>query len=288
MLKDFLDRRERGELTVQKIGLLKQNILKKVDLSVSTDRWLHFGDTVMLVNPGSDRRYYLRDQQGVLQDPAAVAIDVNVSGLGAGSSIGAPCEVSGTRALEPTGRTAFVITSVDGSPVGDTLRYSQSFALRTMEGFTGGLYLTSDTKTLQKFAKKSRLQEVNLTDEPSFLTRWQAVYFHPEERMEYEGLPVPVNAKVLIAHCKTNQCLAVLGNCVLWTSYGKEYEVVAHTCLDSHKAERDVNHWLFVTANPGTEAQAIFDRPDPMANITTSTSTGRIRRAKPPRTTMGD
>ncbi|KAJ8340371.1 hypothetical protein SKAU_G00350040 [Synaphobranchus kaupii] len=269
-LKDFLDRRERGELTIQKIGLLKQNILKKVDLSVSADGWLHFGDTVMLVNPGCERQYNQSYQQKTPQDPAAIGINVNVSGLSADSSVGAPCDVSGTWTLEPTARTAFVITSVDGSPVGKTLKYNQHFALRTTEGFAGGLYLESDIKTPRKYAKKSRLQEVNLTDEPSFLTRWHVVYFDPQERLEYEGLPVPVNKKVIIAHCKTNQCLGILGNCVLWTSFGKEYEVVAQTYLDSHKVECDVNHWVFVTGNPEMEDQAIFDRPAPMATNTTT------------------
>ncbi|KAG5849040.1 cilia- and flagella-associated protein 161 [Anguilla anguilla] len=267
-LKDFLDRRERGELTIQKTGLLKQNILKKVDLSVSTDGWLHFGDTVMLVNPGSERRHSASHQQKTPQDPAAIGINADVSGLSANSSIGAPCAVSGTRTFEPSARTAFVITSVDGSPVGETLKYNQRFALRTTNGFAGGLWLESDLKTPLKYAKMSRLQEVSLTDEPSFLSCWNVVYFDPQERLEYEGLPVPVNTKVLIAHCKTNHCLGVLGNYVLWTSFGKEYEVVAQTFLDSHKAECDVNHWLFVTANPGMESQAILDRPDPMANTT--------------------
>ncbi|KAJ8271560.1 hypothetical protein COCON_G00104190 [Conger conger] len=267
-LKDFLDRRERGELAIQKIGLLKQNILKKVDLSVSTDGWLHFGDTVMLVNPGSDRRYNPSQLRKSPQDPSALGLNANVSGLSANSSIGAPCDVSGTRTMEPSARTAFVITSVDGTPVGETLKYNQHFALRTTEGFAGGLYLESDIKTPQKYAKMSRLQEVNLTDEPSFLTRWHVVYFDPQERLEYEGLPVPVNTTVIIAHCKTNQCLGVLGNHVSWTSFGKEYEVVAQTYLDSHKAECDVNYWLFVSANPGVEGQAVLDRPAPMANIT--------------------
>ena len=30
-----------------------------------------------------------------------------------------------------------------------------------------------------------------------------------------------------------------------------EYEVVACTDLDSHKAEKDVNHWLIKTGHPG-------------------------------------
>ena len=35
------------------------------------------------------------------------------------------------------------------------------------------------------------------------------------------------------------------------TAFGREYEVVAYTDLDSHKAEKDVNHWLLKTGHPG-------------------------------------
>ncbi|CAG13076.1 unnamed protein product, partial [Tetraodon nigroviridis] len=58
------------------------------------------------------------------------------------------------------------------------------------------------------------------------------------------------NEKVLIIHCKTNQALAALGHQVLRTTYGKEYEVTAHTFLDSHKAEQEENHWVMCTSDP--------------------------------------
>ena len=31
------------------------------------------------------------------------------------------------------------------------------------------------------------------------------------------------------------------------TQFGREYEVVAKTMLDSHKAEQPANHWILVT-----------------------------------------
>lgn len=54
------------------------------------------------------------------------------------------------------------------------------------------LYLTSDQKTFLKSSKKSHLQEVSLTDQPSYETCWQFVYLDPQMRMEHEGFPVPV------------------------------------------------------------------------------------------------
>lgn len=43
-----------------------------------------------------------------------------------------------------------------------------------------------------RFAKKSYLQQVFLTDELSYLTCWQATFLDPQLRLEYEGFPVPV------------------------------------------------------------------------------------------------
>ncbi|KPP66299.1 hypothetical protein Z043_115209 [Scleropages formosus] len=262
MLKDFLDKRNRGELTMQKTDFVKENVLRKVDLSVTTDGWLRFGDVVMLVNPGTDRG----DWQST-RDPVAVCMSVDPGTVQSRLSVQAPCPLTGTQDLEPCVRTAFVVTSVDGTPVGEPLRYSQSFALRTTQGFGGQLYLVSDHRTFLRCANRSRLQQVSLTDEESFLTWWQVVYLDPQERLENERLPVPANTKVLVVHCKTNQCLAVLGNHSMWTIYGKEYEVTAHTFLDSHKAEREMNHWIFVTDVRGTEGQGITDKLEPTSNL---------------------
>ncbi|KAM6960604.1 cilia- and flagella-associated protein 161 [Aplochiton taeniatus] len=252
LLKDFLERKSKGELSVQKTGYLKQNILKQVDLSVSQASCLCFGDVVMLVNVGGSGR-----------DGSAISINADVSSFGPGPDpvIEGPCGISAGRSLKPCTRVAFVITSVDGSAEGEALRYDQSFTLRTTSGFAGGLYLTSDSRTFQKCAKTSRLQEVNLENQCSFLSWWKVVHFDPQERLEYEGLPVPANTNVLITHCKTNQDLAVLGEHVLWTRYGKEYEVVGQTFVDSHKAERDVNHWMLVTSDPTAEGKTMLERP---------------------------
>lgn len=46
--------------------------------------------------------------------------------------------------------------------------------------------------------------------------------------------------------------------CVFRTPFGKEYELTAHTFLDSHKAERDNNHWLFFTAHPANQNETLM------------------------------
>ncbi|XP_028287559.1 cilia- and flagella-associated protein 161 [Parambassis ranga] len=241
-MKEYEERKARGELAAQRVDFLRENIFRPVTLSLTSDGGLHFGDVVMLVNCGGQNR-----------GRSAVSINTNIDSLTKipFPGIQAPCGISAGRNVHPCIRTAFIITSVDGSPEGSTLHFEQSFALKTTEGFARGLYLTSDLQSFQKCASKSRLQEVNLDDSGSFLSWWKIVHFDPQERLEYEGHPAPANTKVLIVHCKTNNALAVLGNQLIWTPFGQEYEVTAHTFLDSHKAEKDNNHWLLCTSDSG-------------------------------------
>ncbi|XP_068459596.1 cilia- and flagella-associated protein 161 isoform X2 [Clinocottus analis] len=231
--------------------------LEEVNLTMTNDGKVHFGDVVMLVNTGGEQR-----------ECSAVSINADINDLRMIPSPGiqAPCSVSAGRGIQACVRTAFIITSVDGSPEGSTLHFEQSFALKTTCGFASGLYLTSDMKSFQKHAKKSRLQEVNLNDISSFMSWWKIIYFDPQERLEYEGQPVPANANVLIIHCKTNQALAVLGNHILWTTYDKEYELTAHTFLDSHRAEEDNNHWILCTSDSAGKGLVNLTHPQSVAD----------------------
>ncbi|XP_069567222.1 cilia- and flagella-associated protein 161 isoform X1 [Brachyistius frenatus] len=249
--EEYLEKKERGELAAQKVDFLKENILRPVNLSVTNDGGLHFGDVIMLVNMGGEN-----------SERSVVSINADINSLTKTPSPGIqiPCAVSAGKSVQPCTRTAFIITSVDGSPEGSMLRFEQSFALKTTSGFARGLYLTSDLQSFQKYAKKSHLQEVNLDDNASFLSWWKVVHFDPQERLEYEDQPVPANVKVVIIHCKTNQALAVLGDRVFWTTYGKEYEVTAHTFLDCYKVEKDNNHWILCTSDPAGDGLALLNR----------------------------
>ncbi|KAM8861466.1 cilia- and flagella-associated protein 161 isoform 1-T1 [Synchiropus picturatus] len=242
---------QKGELNAQKVDFIKHHMMRPVQLTVSVDKRLHFGDVVMLLNIEGE-------------NPVCTTLSVNAEMNPLRkipfASIVAPCGISGGRRLQACVRTAFVITSVDGTPAGCPLLFDQSFALRTTSGFAGGLYLTSEPRSFHKSAKLSRLQEVNLESELTFESWWKVVFFDPEERMEFEGRPVPANVRVVIVHCKTNQALAVLGNFVQATIYGNEFEVTAHTFLDCHRTERDNNHWIVCTGDPSGEGLLFFSR----------------------------
>ncbi|XP_042660126.1 cilia- and flagella-associated protein 161 isoform X3 [Tyto alba] len=188
--RDFMHKRERGELLIQKINKLQDNLLKKIQLSVSKDGYVHFGDTVMLLNLHD--KSLVESYSGVCGN-LTLAINLDEIPIYSAESLQAPCEVSAVKSVDPMGRNTFCILSVDGGAVGEPLRFGQNFGLGTTGGFSDQmLYLASDHKSFIRFAKKSYLQQVFLTDERSYLTCWQATFLDPQLRLEHEGFPVPV------------------------------------------------------------------------------------------------
>ncbi|XP_051484245.1 cilia- and flagella-associated protein 161 [Apus apus] len=263
-LRDFLHKRERGELLMQKMHRLQDNLLKKSQLSVSKDGFIHFGDTVMLLN----KKYSVEDNSRACGN-LTLAVNLDELALYSTRPLTVPRGISAVESVSPVGRNTFCILSVDGSAEGEPIRFGQNFRLGTTGGFSDQmLYLASEHKSFGRFSKKSHLQQVFLTDKLSYLTCWRAAFLDPQLRLEREGFPVPENSEILITHCHTNRSLAVPRNFWTWSCLGKEHEVVCHTYLDSHRAEEDKNYWVIVTGNPSDENSTMFDRPNPQPGWT--------------------
>ncbi|KAM9374928.1 cilia- and flagella-associated protein 161 [Phaethornis superciliosus] len=263
-LRDFMHKRERGELLIQKLKKLQDTVLKKTQLSISKDGLVHFGDTVMLLNP--DKKSSVQHYSGVqgVHGSLTLAVNLDEISLYSTKSSPAPRRLSAVESVNPVSRNTFCILSVDGSAEGEPIKFGQNFGIGTTGGFSDQmLYLASDHKSFMRFSEKSCLQQVVLTDELSHQTFWQAAFLDPQLRLEYEGFPVPANSEIIITHYSTNRSLAVPRK--FWTRsyFGKEHEVICHTFLDSHKAEEDKNHWIIVTGNPSDEKTTMFDRPNP-------------------------
>jgi len=248
-IKDFLDRREKGELLIQKASNLQENILQEIALSTSRDGYVHFGDVVMFKNfAAKDRTKYENKDP---RDDNVLCVNMDISAMHEAKCIQGTCGVTSTKAVRPCVRSAFVIESTGDSVNEQPLRYCQPFYIRTTPGQGGGLYLHSDTFRFNKCAKKSRHQEVTLVSEPSKLTKWKVLPFNPQIRMEFEEAPVPANENVIIVHCETNQAICIEDAFMIRTAFGREYEVSAHTYLDSHRAEKEVNHICISMKGPG-------------------------------------
>lgn len=236
LLKDFLEKKQNGELSIDKSQQWLTQVLKPTQLSSSNG--IKFGDSVCVFNPSLE-----------------VTLSINMSttvNRNTDTLIG-PCGVSGSKILNPICRNTFVIKSPTGDKQGQSLMYGEPFLLCSQDGLTGDLKLTSELTTFTKNAKKSRLQEVLLVNESSFDCHWQVLHFNPQLRLETEGTPVPGDQKIMLNHCKTNQRLRAMSDYRIRTAFGHEHEIVAHTDLDSHKAEKSENHWIIVTGNAPSE-----------------------------------
>ncbi|KAH0620013.1 hypothetical protein JD844_014511 [Phrynosoma platyrhinos] len=241
--------------------------LEEEQLSITKDGFIHFGDTVLLVNPDNGKSS--AEKEPGMSGDLSLAVNPDEADVHRFQELVAPCETSAIKCVSPVGRNAFRILSTEGEAMGEPLRYGQNFGLGTTGGLSGRmLFLASDHKTFANMAKKSFHQSAIMTDELTYLASWQATFLDPQLRLENEGFPVPANTKILIVHSHTNQALAVPRNFWIRTYFGKEYEVNCHTYLDSHKAEEDKNYWVIVTGNPSNDANTMFDRPKPPSEET--------------------
>ncbi|XP_072167592.1 cilia- and flagella-associated protein 161-like [Diadema setosum] len=257
MVKDFIDRQEKGELLIQKASRLRSTILKQTELSVTVDGFVHFGDQVVIMNEAAADQ--VRTQPGVEpRQTNVLSVNMSESKMHEAMKFEGTCTASSSKSTAPCVRNTFVIMPAkEGITPGTPLTYGQHFRLCTLPGVGGNLVMQSDRVSFHSSAEKSRKQLLSFVDEVQspYLTEWRILCFNPQLRMESEGLPVPANQRIVFNHCKTNEDLCVLSNMTVRTPFGREYEVVAYTDLDSHRAEKDVNHWLIKTGEPARATQ---------------------------------
>jgi len=194
ILKDFIAKKEKGELLIQRIQNILDTILKQTELTASTDGFVHMGDKIMVVNPGQDVNNVPLHQLDHARLPHSLAMNADESMLFYDRCIKAPCEISASRVLNPCKRNTFVITSVDGTALGETLCFGQPFTLSTLPGYTADLKLWSDHVRFNQRARKSKLQIANFIKEMNYMCVWKVLSHEPLQRLETEGLPVPVGA----------------------------------------------------------------------------------------------
>ncbi|KAG8516425.1 Cilia- and flagella-associated protein 161, partial [Galemys pyrenaicus] len=260
LLRDFLGRREKGQLLVQRSRRLKETLLRQTQLSVSEDGYIHFGHQVMVVSPDfpEPADLFLAGDLSLCLTPDEIKAHL-------ADELEVLCGLSAARAPVPVGRNTFVVLSVDGSDVdGQVLRFGQSFCLGTRGGMASKLlFLSSDHRTLLRPSPRPWLQEVFLAAEPSPLSCWQAAWPDPQLRLEQEGAPVPAGARLLLRHRHSGRALAVHRHLLLRTYFGREAEVAAHTHLDARRVEKPQNHWLLVTGSPRPDGATLRDLPPP-------------------------
>ncbi|XP_031811510.1 cilia- and flagella-associated protein 161 isoform X2 [Sarcophilus harrisii] len=131
MMKDFLEKRDKGQLLIQRNRILIANLLRKTTLSVIEDGLIHYGDKVLIMNPD-----YTDPSGGqVVFGRLALAVTPEEMKAHMSNEIEVPCEVTAMPDVKPIGRNTFIILSLDENALGKTVRYGQNFGLATTAGF---------------------------------------------------------------------------------------------------------------------------------------------------------
>ncbi|XP_006075443.3 cilia- and flagella-associated protein 161 isoform X4 [Bubalus bubalis] len=130
IMKDFLAKRDKGQLLIQRNRRLKENLLRPMQLSVSEDGYIHYGDKVMLVSPDhpeTEADLFLRGDLSLCMTPDEIKAHLS-------NELEVPCGLSAAQTKIPVGRNTFTILCAAGEVIGQVLRYGQNFRL----GITGG------------------------------------------------------------------------------------------------------------------------------------------------------
>lgn len=233
VIKDYLEKRDNNQLLTQKEAA-KQKPQPNC-LTTSPDNRIRFGDTILIRCEGTENKpikpIAKANRTDCYLSTTEILQDSNTA-MAAGISHPVLSE-----------KTALVIQSVDGTLCGNAVKFGQPFTISTIDK---SLYLHSDTRLYDRAAHRSRLQTVDFQTVYNHECDWVATCLNPKFRLECEGAEIPANEKILILHMKTNKALAVVTD----FNRSNRFEIVAHTFLDSHKAEEDVNHWQLLTNIP--------------------------------------
>ena len=229
LLKDFLAKKERGELKLDKFQRRMAMALAPVELTkVADDDYVHFGDVLQITSSTG----------------AVLAGDIEDKDPRPGENA---CVVTATSMTAPCARNTFLIVKHEGGKFAaaydaqyddSLLHYGQKIKIVAFPACTGDavdaaggenpLFLRSMPISTTHFAKFSRNQEVALTAKESSATVWTVLTPDPTKRLVSEGLPVVAGAPVLIQHCGTKQNLSCEDK-VYSNDFGTELEVSACT-----------------------------------------------------------
>eukprot|EP01062_Namystynia_karyoxenos_P028371 TRINITY_DN21507_c0_g1_i1.p1 TRINITY_DN21507_c0_g1~~TRINITY_DN21507_c0_g1_i1.p1 ORF type:complete len:341 (+),score=128.86 TRINITY_DN21507_c0_g1_i1:106-1023(+) len=244
-MREYLMRRERGELLSQKVtGKMKCHQAAAALHPLRPDGWVHFGDLIMLQNAATG---------GCL----SVDLDDQISARPEAKYGVTTCAVPG-----PQRRNSWMCVRIpcadddywDSKGEGEVLHYGQKFKLQLNPDLTEGrrpLRLFSEKRTPTCFSKVSKAQEVSAADYGTMNTNWQVLFANPEFRFEMEGQPVKANCVIVLAHCNTGQFLSSERKGYP-NDFGTEWEVCAqkvHGMRAKHKdaPEEPCNRWAMVS-----------------------------------------
>jgi hypothetical protein len=244
-LQELRAKRDAGQLGAVRRAAVMAAAAAPMPLATTRDGSVRFGDSIQLRHDGG----------AVL---AVVASDFAV--LPAGVELaGVPAAAVAAWGAPAVARAVFRVVPADAADAavfapGAQLCYGDRFALESVldpallapgAAAAPPLRLYSEAKMLTVDGSRLTGEQAALaaTRDVGALAAWRCVALDPDLQLELEGTPVPANTNVLLAHCHTNQHLALLPG-ALRNDYGVEHEVA---CQTHHKKKKgalaDNNYW---------------------------------------------
>lgn len=194
-IKEFVLKKESGSLTVSRMQAKFAHHLKTVELTkADPGDPVKFGQTLLLWNHHAE---------------SFVATDLGDSQ--ARDDGATHCAATCTKYSYPCARNALAIARVqdDGFAADDDiLHYGQIVRFATTPGLGDPLYLHSYPFAPTVCSKYSRNQEATFSSVPGQYTLWKVLHVNPQERLESNGEPVPINTAIVLSHVCTSSMLA--------------------------------------------------------------------------------
>jgi len=221
-LKDFLKRKEEGNLYSTKLQQKLDKSLLKVSLTYSKDGLVHFGDHIMLLNKETDG-FLVTD----IYDPITGHDEAY--------------NASTAKNVSPCARSVFLLkkyTKEKDLFQDDIVRYGQKIQIQSNPLlYNKELYLNSCHISPNHVAKFSRKQEVGFYAKSNYDTVWVIEHIDPKVRFENAGNPVMAGEAILLKHCQTAQWLASDLSYGIKNEFGVEYEVFGHSFQTLNKTQ---------------------------------------------------
>ncbi|XP_050538196.1 cilia- and flagella-associated protein 161-like isoform X1 [Daktulosphaira vitifoliae] len=242
IVRSFLEKKDKGELLIQKTRKMYASLLKPMTLS-SSNEYIKYGEFTQLICPNILK---------VCKSGVSLSCSVGGTALDE-QELGLRFLLTGSPFIEPCVRNCFKILGFEsGCDDGKPVKFGDTFAITPCVS-SKPLYVCVEMPRLSVEQGLSNHPVLKLTDTLDVYCRWRVNYWKKNLQMEAEGLPIPNGTCVLLNHSSTNQNVAVETKFLLDTFFGKEYEVTAHSYKGIRGCDKPENLWQFITSSHPTK-----------------------------------
>ncbi|KAL5112844.1 hypothetical protein TcWFU_008971 [Taenia crassiceps] len=260
--RESVKRCAKGQLLIQRMALLEETFLKPIPVAGPRDNHLRFNDRLgLLCPPPLAERVSVNHSRE--RPPVIIAVDLDDSLIHGPMELSEGVTIVASTMVKPVARSIFQVVSPGACPSECKVIYEAPVQFMLAgEGLSSApLYMASDIVTsLGATNPKSGQRRVFMhADKQDYNTLWKFQHIDPQLRLEVEGLPVSVNTRIILRHCKTNSALAI-EHSTTSGFFGREYEVSTCDHLDGHRVENDTNQFCayidFENWTSGTQGSA--------------------------------